>query len=128
VTHYEVLGLEPGATTRDVEQAYRKLISKMHPDLGTPPALFRQLREAFETLSDPHRRRAYDQLLAGGASVGGTPNIGAELEAKMRDALPSRAQVVSAAKDVGGAFVDGLVDNLMDRFFGAPPAPPTKPR
>jgi Restriction endonuclease len=46
------------------------LIRRIHPDLDVPPALFRQVQEAYEALSDPVRRAAYDRLLKlGGGAV-----------------------------------------------------------
>jgi molecular chaperone DnaJ len=61
---YVLLGLERGATVRDIQRAYRRLARRYHPDINpgdrTAEALFRQIVEAYETLSDPDRRRRYD--------------------------------------------------------------------
>jgi len=61
---YIVLGLERGATLADVKRAYKRLARKHHPDINPgdrmAEAKFRQIAEAYETLSDPDRRRRYD--------------------------------------------------------------------
>src|SRR5439155_20488207 len=61
---YVILGLPRGATLADVKRAYKRLARKYHPDVNpgdrTAAAQFRQILEAYETLSDPDRRRRYD--------------------------------------------------------------------
>jgi molecular chaperone DnaJ len=61
---YVVLGLERGATLGDIKRAYRRLARRYHPDINPgdrmAAAQFRQILEAYETLSDPDRRRRYD--------------------------------------------------------------------
>src|SRR3954466_1163320 len=61
---YIILGLERGATPNDVKRAYKRLARKFHPDINpgdqVAAAQFRQISEAYETLSDPDRRRRYD--------------------------------------------------------------------
>lgn len=62
--HYEILGLEPGATAEDIKKAYRKLSLKFHPDKNEGDAyfasMFRQVNEAYQVLADPLKRQAYD--------------------------------------------------------------------
>ena len=61
---YVILGLERGATLADVKRAYKRLARRFHPDINpgdrTAAQQFRQISEAYETLSDPDRRRRYD--------------------------------------------------------------------
>src|SRR5712691_2818917 len=61
---YVLLGLERGATLADVKRAYKRLARKYHPDINPgdrmAAAQFRQIAEAYETLSDAERRRRYD--------------------------------------------------------------------
>jgi molecular chaperone DnaJ len=61
---YVILGLERGATLADVKRAYKRLARKFHPDINPgdrmAAAQFRQIAQAYETLSDPDRRRRYD--------------------------------------------------------------------
>jgi DnaJ-class molecular chaperone len=64
-THYETLGLEPGCTLAEIRAAYRRLAKRHHPDVnpGDADAVTRlqQVNAAHEVLSDPARRRAYDE-------------------------------------------------------------------
>ena len=63
-TFYEILGVSPTASQNEIKAKYRKLIQRIHPDLDGPTALFRQVQDAYEALSDPARRAAYDRLLS----------------------------------------------------------------
>ncbi|MCA9664060.1 MAG: J domain-containing protein [Myxococcales bacterium] len=69
-THYEILGLESDATPDEIKRAFRQLALKYHPDQHPTPiaaTLFRRINEAYEVLSDPVRREAYDLSLRGDA-------------------------------------------------------------
>jgi curved DNA-binding protein CbpA len=63
--YYAILGVPRDATTRQIKTAYRKLAKTSHPDacIGDPHAAerFRLITEAYETLSDPQRRKEYDR-------------------------------------------------------------------
>lgn len=61
--HYSTLGLSSAATLADVKKAFRQQASFWHPDKNTAPdaaARFRAIQTAYEVLSDPDRRQAYD--------------------------------------------------------------------
>jgi len=62
-TYYEVLGVLPDAGPEEIKSAYRRLSLQVHPDRGGSAALFRSLVQAYEVLSDPRRRAAYDARL-----------------------------------------------------------------
>jgi curved DNA-binding protein len=64
--YYAVLGVPKTATDKEIKQAFRKLARKFHPDVNpgdkTAEARFKELNEANEVLSDPEKRRKYDEL------------------------------------------------------------------
>jgi curved DNA-binding protein len=63
--YYASLGLEHGASDAEVKKAYRRLARKYHPDVSKEPdaeARFKEIAEAYQTLKDPEKRAAYDQL------------------------------------------------------------------
>ena len=62
-THYEVLGVSEEASEHEVRQAYRRLVKVAHPDLAGDTAQFRLITLAYDVLSDPVRRAAYDRSL-----------------------------------------------------------------
>jgi curved DNA-binding protein len=64
--YYGTLGVPKGANEKDIKHAYRKLARKYHPDLNpgdkSSEEKFKELNEAYEVLSDPGKRKLYDQL------------------------------------------------------------------
>lgn len=61
MNHYIVLDVKPDATGDEIKKAYRTAASKTHPDRGGMTHMFRMVQEAYETLSDPDKRTAYDR-------------------------------------------------------------------
>jgi DnaJ-class molecular chaperone len=71
---YEVLGVSRHATADEIRAAHRRLARKLHPDINKGPdaaAKFAELQDAYEVLSDPEKRKTYDQF--GHAGLGGPP-------------------------------------------------------
>lgn len=69
--YYAALGVPRDASAEDVKKAYRKLAQKYHPDVTKDPKgeeRFKEIAEAYQTLKDPEKRAAYDQLGKGYAS------------------------------------------------------------
>jgi curved DNA-binding protein len=64
--YYETLGVSKTADEDEIRSAFRKLARKYHPDVAkdkkTAEEKFKQINEAYEVLSDPEKRRKYDQL------------------------------------------------------------------
>lgn len=65
IDYYKVLEVDKSATAEDIKKAYRKLARKLHPDLNPndkeAQKKFQQINEANEVLSDPEKRKKYDQ-------------------------------------------------------------------
>src|SRR5574344_929037 len=69
--YYEVLGVSKTATDDELKKAYRQLAKKYHPDANPnnraeSEAKFKEINEAYETLSNPQKRQMYDQFGADG--------------------------------------------------------------
>lgn len=93
---YEVLGVERGASDAQIKGAFRKLAQQWHPDVSTEPGAdvrFKEINEAYQVLSDPQRRQAYDMF--GRAGVSGTNG-----------------------DPFGGAAGFGGFSDIFDAFFG----------
>ena len=62
--YYDVLGLKKGASEDEIRKAYRSLAKKYHPDVSSEPdaeSKFKEVQEAYDTLSDSEKRQMYDQ-------------------------------------------------------------------
>jgi molecular chaperone DnaJ len=77
--YYDILGVPRGAGDDDIKRAFRKLAQQWHPDVNTSTEAderFKEINEAYQVLSDPQRRQAYDMFghaAAGGAGTGFDP-------------------------------------------------------
>lgn len=64
--YYEVLGVDKSASESDIKKAYRKLAMEHHPDRNqgdkSAEEKFKEVKEAYESLSDPQKRQRYDQV------------------------------------------------------------------
>ena len=93
--YYETLGVTRTATPEEIKQAFRKLARVHHPDVAKNKVKgeekFKEINEAYEVLSDPEKRRRYDELGAnwqdgpppsarGGARRGSTAGAGPDFE------------------------------------------------
>ena len=103
--YYDVLGLPKNATDDDIKKAYRKLAMKFHPDRNQGEGddakkaeeKFKEVKEAYEMLSDAQKRAAYDQY----GHAGVDPNAGGHGGAGM-----------------GGGFAEAFGDIFGDIFNG----------
>jgi len=74
-TLYDTLGVKKGASQDEIKKAYRKLAAKHHPDKNPGDASaeekFKEVQNAYDTLSDPEKRKSYDQF----GSTNGRPGF-----------------------------------------------------
>lgn len=77
---YHILGVSEGASQEDLKRAYRKLAKEYHPDTHPGDARaeerFKEISEAYNVLSDPKKRRQYDQMRKFGFGGGGGADAG----------------------------------------------------
>lgn len=70
--YYDILGVGKGADAEEIKKSFRKLAHEHHPDKGGSDVKFKKINEAYQTLSDPEKRRRYDQFgTADGNPFGG---------------------------------------------------------
>ncbi len=110
--YYKVLGVERSASEADIKSAYRKLARKFHPDVnpGNKDAeqKFKEINEAYQVLSDPAKRKKYDEL-------GADWERGISQEEMMR----RYAREAAAGRRGGEAhFAGGDFSDFFEQFFG----------
>jgi DnaJ-class molecular chaperone len=75
--YYKILGVPKGATQKEIKAAYRKLARKHHPDVNPgnkqAESTFKEVAEAYEVLSDPTKRRRYEEVGTDWASYQSRP-------------------------------------------------------
>jgi curved DNA-binding protein len=107
VDYYKILGLNKNASEDEIKKAYRKLARKHHPDLNPNDKeahkKFQQVNEANEVLSDPVKRKKYDQY-------GKDWKHAEEFEKQ-------RAQQQQYAQQGGGQFSEGFGESDFSDFF-----------
>ncbi|HXV68851.1 MAG TPA: DnaJ C-terminal domain-containing protein [Nitrospira sp.] len=115
--YYQVLGLSRGASAEEIKKAYRRLARQVHPDLhsGTKKAemerKFKELNEAHEVLSDPEKRKKYDQY--------GADWEQAEAYERARQQAGARAYSGEAGSAFGAEAFSDLFENLFGGRGGA---------
>lgn len=109
--YYDRLGVSKDASQDEIKRAYRKMSKKYHPDINKEPGAeekYKEIQEAYETLSDDQKRAAYDQYGPDGANgFGGQGGFGGF---------------------DGGAGFGGFEDIFSSFFGGGPTRNPNAPR
>src|SRR5271155_602851 len=115
--YYKVLGVERKATEAEIKSAYRKLARKFHPDVNPnnkeAEAKFKELNEAYQVISDPEKRKKYDEL-------GADWEHGVSQEEMMRR-YARQQSAAGAGAGGGGAGADfggGDFSDFFSQFFG----------
>src|SRR5579864_7852912 len=79
--YYKILGVNKNATEKEIRSAYRKLARQHHPDVNPGDKAaedkFKEINEANEVLSDPEKRKKYDELSAYYQQYGRMPGAAA---------------------------------------------------
>ncbi|SRR5579883_315318 len=110
MTFYAILGIPPDADEETIRIAYRALARRYHPDVGegSSPERFREVVDAYETLSDPQRRRTYD------LELGHRHSHTAPIEPLTpSEPLRSTEQVYVAE------YLDSYLDSVFDEFLSS---------
>lgn len=112
---YESLGVSKKASADEIKQAHRKLVRKYHPDRNPDDSAaedrFKEVQQAYDTLSDPEKRKAYDR----GGMFGGMGS-------------PGGAGPFAGQGGPGGGRFTGDISDIFSSIFSRGPGGPQAPR
>lgn len=117
--YYKILGVDKKADQKEVQKAYRKLARKYHPDVNpndrSAEERFKEINEANEVLSDPEKRKRYDELSSYHQQYGRWPGAGAG-----GDRQRTRYRTVNA-EDLNDIFGGGTspFSDFFETYFGS---------
>jgi DnaJ-class molecular chaperone len=124
--YYGALGLSRGASIDEIKKAYRKLARKYHPDMnpGDPSAeeKFKEISEAYEVLTDPEKKKMYDQFGDAAFSPGGGPG------ARTWTWRSGEGAYEGFDFSGGGADQYGSFSDIFSELFGARRSTTRRPR
>jgi DnaJ-class molecular chaperone len=126
--YYKILGVEKGAADKDIRKAYRKLARKYHPDLNpsdkTAETRFKEISEAYQILSDPEKRKQYDNPPQSGFDFGGAGGFdfgGARTGGRRRSGSASYTTEFGDLSDLFGNLFRGGAGGGAQGFRSAEP-------
>jgi DnaJ-class molecular chaperone len=127
--YYQILGLQRGASPSDIQDAYRGLARKYHPDLNPDDAAakenFQKVQQAYEVLNDPKKRDLYDRYGSAYESVGaGGPGAGPGGATWSFRTGPGGAEHIDLSELFGGG---GGFGDFFSQFAGGGPRGRARP-
>jgi len=130
--YYDILGVKRDASADDIKKAHRKLVRKFHPDVNKDnkqaEEKFKEVQEAYDVLSDPGKRRNYDQFGHAGVGAGGAASGNADVWEQFRRAQQGRSGGGGGGRHrwqpgpgVSVEDMEGMGDfgDIFDQLFGA---------
>src|SRR6202789_1417428 len=113
--YYKTLGVDRKASDAEIKSAYRKLARKFHPDVNPnnkeAEAKFKQIKEAYQVVSDPEKRKKYNEL-------GADWEHGVSQEEMMRRYAQQQRAAGAGAGAQGADFGGGDFSDFFSQFFG----------
>ena len=118
--YYKILGVDKNASTDDIKKAYRRLAKQYHPDKNqgdkAAEEKFKEVNEANEILSNPEKRKKYDQL---GSNWNRTSNVNTDFDDWFRNFSSSRTGSAGNAEHFRDIFDDfGGFSDLFESIMG----------
>ena len=124
--YYSILGVKKDAKESEIKKTYRKLARKYHPDVnpGDKQAedKFKSISEAYEALSDPAKRKSYDEFGEEGLKSGFDPEQARQYKQWSQQSARTRGPRGFGGVqsfDTGGMRYSGFEDVFTDLFGGA---------
>jgi DnaJ-class molecular chaperone len=130
--YYKILGIQRGASASDIQNAYRKLARKYHPDLNPDDAAakekFQKVQQAYEVLNDPKKRDLYDRYGSSYESFGpGGPTRGPGGASWSFHGGPGGFEEVDLSELFGGGGAGGGFADFFRQVAGGGPRGRARP-